>query len=109
MTISLAEVTLDLFRKYEKQGFTLVNEGDAGVDPVECELIEVRSLGRFPNGRREQFSVLFLGREHRTLAPGLHTLKHAEFELNNLFINRVQLLSLPPGETVVSYYEAVFS
>ena len=112
-TLALSEVTADHFEPHVGEAFVLQAEDPAATsEPVDCELVEI---GRAPwdgeaagVGRRKPFSLLFRGRQGRSLDHGLHSLVHDQFQIRNLFVNRVQLPRPRPGEQGSAYYEAVF-
>lgn len=109
MTPTLAELTAGFFEPYQGQEFLLLaEEPDTRAEPVECELIEVQRGPGGLAGKRPPFSLLLRGSHGRPLARGLHTLRHEGFQIENLFINRVQLSRPRTGETGSAYYEAVF-
>jgi hypothetical protein len=94
-----ADLTLHTFRPH--QGTTFLLQAPGGAVPLE--LVRVQPLGHGMPGRREPFSLLFLGPDARHVEQRTWPLEHAVLGRLDVF-----LVPLGPSEGRMRY-EAVFS
>jgi hypothetical protein len=115
MKHTLANYSAEMFQVY--QGDRFLFEPPAAGEAVDLELLEISSHDRirkleqsnpekYGKRQRDPFSLLFALRSSQPMGPGLHRLKHADFEPCELFLSRV---TVPGRDTSVAYYEAVFA
>jgi hypothetical protein len=104
----LDKLTIDDFLAHVNGKFQVQldgTEGEQTIEPLELALVEVSSLGTTikESGKRQSFSILFLGPYQPVLPQQIYTLRHQKMGRLPLF-----LVPLGPRDEGM-LYEAVFS
>ena len=109
MAAGLGDFTSETFRPRVGEVFVFERPADQqemSGGKVRLKLVDVTVHKKIGGMSREPFSLLFTLETGPPLGRGLHKLLHQDFEQDEWFLGRVQVLGRDPK---MAYYEAVFS
>ncbi|HKU42044.1 MAG TPA: hypothetical protein VJR89_27990 [Polyangiales bacterium] len=100
MSLKLFELTRSSFEPLLHQRFALrIDE-----QPIELELVELKSLGSSRTTHREPFSLIFRGPREHWFTQGTYPVQHAKLGTLPLF-----LVPVGPDEWGKMLYQAIFT